>query len=211
MCPDHQMLSVYLDGELPSPWKEKMEKHLSVCPQCRERLSAYREISQRAAGSVPEGGAVSEGESILEAAKERVWFRLQNLTAGEICPRRSPGFWSGSVSVPLPAAAAAAVILVVAFAAAGFRRNAGTLQLQDMAAAGVDLDVRGIMPVSDMNGVLQYLGDKDTGDIVILRLPESRNFMSSGEPTILKAAELPARIPMGPAPSNYPSGRNTPR
>ncbi|MDR0624478.1 MAG: hypothetical protein LBG10_08620, partial [Treponema sp.] len=135
----------------------------------------------------------------------------QTLEAGETRRRHGPAIWRRSVSIPLPAAAAAAVILCIALAAVLFRQNAGTPQLQDMTATGVELDVRGIVPVSDMRGVLQYLGDNDTGDIVILRLPESRNFMSSGEPTILKAAELPARIPMGSGSAGYSSGRNTPR
>jgi hypothetical protein len=47
-----------------------------------------------------------------------------------------------------------------------------------------------LIPVADMSGVLQYLGNRDSGgDILILRLPETRSFMSSGEPAILKAAD----------------------
>jgi acetyl-CoA acetyltransferase len=149
-----------------------------------------------------EGEIAPAGKAALEAAKDRVWLRLQNIEAPSRRP--TPAIWRRSVSIPLPAAAAAAVILFIALAALLFRQNTAAFPMQDMATAGVDLDVRGIVPVSDMHGVLQYLGDQDTGDIVILRLPESRSFMSSGEPTILKAADLPARIPLG-------SGRNTPR
>jgi hypothetical protein len=61
-----------------------------------------------------------------------------------------------------------------------------------MAATGT-IDMQGIVPVSDMNGVLQYLGNQDTADIMIIRLPESRNFSSSGEPTIIKAADYSRR------------------
>jgi hypothetical protein len=35
----------------------------------------------------------------------------------------------------------------------------------------------------------QYLGGDDSGDIVIIRLPESRSFNSYGEPAIIRAAE----------------------
>jgi anti-sigma factor RsiW len=202
------MLSVYLDGELPSPWKEKMEKHLALCVSCRGRLDAYREIShQLQGGEASFRGAVSAGDPA--PAKERVWLRLQNREAAA-ARRPAPGIWGRSVSIPLPAAAAAAAVLCIALAAVWFRPGAGAPQIQDMTAAGM-VDVRGMVPVSDMNGVFQYLGNQDTGDIVILRLPESRNFMSSGEPTILKAAELPARVPGGPGSAPYPSGRNTPR
>jgi hypothetical protein len=213
------MLSVYLDGELPSPWKEKMETHLALCASCRDRLEAYREMSRglKKADAAPAGpdaspaAKISAGEAGLEAAKDRVWLRIQRLETGDARRRPARELWRRSVSIPLPAAAAAAVILFTALAVLLFRQNTAAPSMQDMAAAGIDLDVRGIVPVSDMHGVLQYLGDKDTGDIVILRLPESRNFMSSGEPTILKAADLPPRIPMGPPAADYSSGRNTPR
>ncbi|MDR1374109.1 MAG: zf-HC2 domain-containing protein [Treponema sp.] len=218
MCPDHQMLSVYLDGELPSPWKEKMENHLAFCTSCRDRLDAYRDMSKklRRAEVLPAGedtvpkSAVFSGDAVLEAARDRVWVRLQHIEADTTRRLPPPGLWRKSVSLPLPAAAAA-VILVIALAALWFRQSAAVPELQDMAAAGVELDVRGIVPVSDMNGVLQYLGDKDTGDIIILRLPESRNFMSSGEPTIIRAAELPSRIPLGAGSADYSSGRNRQR
>jgi hypothetical protein len=218
MCPDRQMLSVYLDGELPSPWKEKLEKHLALCAPCRDRMDAYRGISKKlrkveaplsGEEAVP-GSGVFTGEAALETAKDRVWSRLQRLEDDATRRLPPPGLWRKSVSLPLPVAAAAA-ILVIALAALWFRQSAAVPQLQDMAAAGVELDVRGIVPVADMNGVLQYLGDHDTGDIVILRLPESRNFMSSGEPTIIKAAELPARILTGSPSADYSSGRNRPR
>jgi hypothetical protein len=55
------------------------------------------------------------------------------------------------------------------------------------------LEVQGIVPVSDMNGVIQYLGGEDTADIVIIRLPESQRFMSSGEPAIIRAADYSGR------------------
>jgi hypothetical protein len=49
------------------------------------------------------------------------------------------------------------------------------------------------IPVADMNGVIQYLGNDDTADIVIIRLPESKSFMSFGEPAIVKAADYSGR------------------
>jgi hypothetical protein len=48
-----------------------------------------------------------------------------------------------------------------------------------------------------MESVLQYLGSNDTGDILILRLPESRNFASYGEPAIIKAADYTRYAPKG--------------
>jgi len=41
MCPEPQLLSVYTDGELPSPWKEKLEAHLGECSECKEKLKKF--------------------------------------------------------------------------------------------------------------------------------------------------------------------------
>jgi hypothetical protein len=110
---------------------------------------------------------------------------------------RSASVWRRRISIPLPAAAAAAAVLIVAMAAVWVRRPVEQpaviphmALLSDEALNGPD-----VVPIADMNGVLQYLGSKDSGDILILRLPESRNFMSSGEPAILKAADYTRRQP----------------
>jgi hypothetical protein len=186
MCPDHQILSVYMDGELPSPWKEKMEHHLALCARCRKKLEAYQGMSRLL-------DRTGDGDGALKGAKERVWIKLQDRPEWNFSPR--PGIWRRSVAVPFPAAVAAAALLFITLGALAFRQFFFTPPAQDGMAAGVGLDLPGMIPVSDMSGVLQYLGSQDPGDIVILRLPESRNFMSSGEPRIIKAAELPAAYP----------------
>jgi hypothetical protein len=208
MCPDRQILSLYTDGELPSPWKEKLEGHLSICARCREEMEKYRKVSRFLAGA--------ENSGSLEAAKERVLLKLRS--RGEDALPRNLSFWRKNVSLPFPAAAAAAAVLLFFLGLFVFRQIflAGSA-LDKVMAAGVNLDLQGITPVSDINGILQYLGDKDTEDIVILRLPESRNFMSSGEPRILKAAELPAKYSRGfvppphPGPGDYSTGSGLPR
>jgi hypothetical protein len=178
MCPDRQILSVYLDGELSSPWKEKLESHLALCPECREQLAVWR------------GLAVEENNTeICEKAKERVWANL-NRETGMRRYFRQP-VWQRYISIPLPAAAAAAILIIV-FALALIRQPSPAPAQPDMANA-MDIDMNGMIPVSDMNGVLQYLSSRENGDFIILHLPESRNFSGSGEPTILKAADYSRR------------------
>jgi anti-sigma factor RsiW len=179
MCPDRQLLSVYLDGELPSPWKEKMETHLGRCPQCGERLETYRRLFAPLSAP-PEN-----------VAKERVWRALEAGVRSGIYggPRRYAAVWRRSVSIPLPAAAAVAVVIIAALAALWVRRPAENTALPNMIVASEENLAPGVVPVSDMNGVLQYLGAGDSGDILILRLPESRSFTSSGEPAIIRAAD----------------------
>jgi hypothetical protein len=194
MCPDRQILSVYFDQELPSPWKEKMEKHLAGCPACRARFERYGEISARIA---PPG---ESRDRPGEALRERVWQRITldadpDRRSRRLSPEYGREFWRRSLSVPVPAAAAAAaVFLILLFGLAFSNRPAAIRNLQDnTVAAGIEGDLQSIEPVPDMSGILQYLEREDQGDIVIIRLPESRNFMSAGEPTIIRAADYSRR------------------
>jgi anti-sigma factor RsiW len=206
MCPDRQILSVYFDGELPSPWKEKMEAHLASCAACTAILRQYTLCSAKLKrGEGPPfksspvgnplkstgGGALqpSAFNDALELAGERVWKNLLQKT-GNRAPDRA--LWRRKVSLPLPAAAAAAVLFII-LAAALLRQPGQTAVQQDMMAGGMGLNMQDMVPVSDMDGVLQYLGNQDSNDMVIMRLPESKSFISSGEPTMIKAADYSRR------------------
>jgi hypothetical protein len=198
MCPDRQILSLYFDGELPSPWKEKLETHLEGCAGCRARLETYRGLSL-ASGTI--------GEDKMSAARDRVWSRLaapppvKPVESGGLFPG-GEGFWNRSVTLPLPAAAA--IFIIIAFFAILALKPQGAVLISDTppVASVIDMDVPGIAPVSDMSGVLQYLSSQDTSEFVIIRLPESRSFSRFGEPALLKAADYSG---------NSSPGRTTPR
>jgi hypothetical protein len=187
---------LYLDGELPSPWKEKMEAHLETCSGCRARLETYRGFCMDVLGS-----------DAIEAAKDRVWSKLA--APAPVSPQRKRLFsagkkegslWRRSLTLPLPAAAAVFIIIAL-FAILSLRPRPDSRIPDTAAASGLDLDVFGIVPASDMNRVLQYLSNQDTSDFVIIRLPESRSFSSFGEPTLLKAADYTGSLSPGRAPS----------
>ena len=202
MCPDQEILSLYFDGELPSPWKEKMDSHLVSCKKCQSRLLQYRKLR----------GVLEEDRfEVSEELQNRVWDKvtsgvpagmpagipgekpagLDNLTRTR---KRRHVFWNRTVSLPFPAAAAAAAaFIIVAFLVIqGIGVSSGTTQAPGI-AAGISTDVQGIIPVSDMNSVLQYLSAEDMADYVIIRLPETRSFSSSGEPTLLRSADYSRR------------------
>jgi len=209
MCPDPQILSIYTDGELPSPWKEKMESHLAECSACKEKYKNFKSLQElfqksthnertfveRTSGHIPEEQR-SEQE-LMEEAKEKVWKRLQS--------RRRPvqrfysnNVWQRKISVPLPAAAAAAII--IALMAAVWMRGGSANNNSGFASIPVENtgktsftisaeeEIPSIIPTADLKSVLQYLGG-DHGDIIILQLPESSNFLRSGEPAMIRAAD----------------------
>ena len=194
MCPDRQILSVYLDHELPSPWKEKMEAHLAACPSCRDQLARLRQVS-----AVLRAGAERIEACPGEVLRERIWLNLSSSgalrTAFPGSQKHPPHFWDRCLAVPLPAVAAAAAFLVVFLSLTLIGRIARGETLPDTAvSADLDSTIQNFVPASDMNGVLQYLGREDPGDIMIIRLPESKSFMSAGEPTIIKAADYSRRV-----------------
>jgi len=207
MCPDPQLLSIYIDGELPSPWKEKMESHFSQCSGCREKLDNLQRLHELLKKDTTErrttveenatdSAAVEHETEFMEGAKTRVWQKLESRRSFKSGVR----LWRRRLSVPLPAAAAAAVIIALLTALwvrDGRVKNNGFAQQPqepvNFILAAED-ELPGVIPAVDISGVLQYL-TSDGKDVIILRLPESRNFSRTGEPAIIRAADYPRRQP----------------
>ncbi|MDR2729721.1 MAG: zf-HC2 domain-containing protein [Treponema sp.] len=204
MCPDTQLLSIYIDGELPSPWKEKLETHLQQCSSCSKKLFGYRQLRETVRND-PEFASIEE-------ARDKIWLNLSShfkvpdnreypgsRNSGSFTFNRfnrakmSRPFWQNHVSIPLPAAAAAVILLLFAVF---WLRGESKAGLKPDANSSVVLaadEAPGIIP-ADMSSVLKYL-DTEGADILILRLPESRKFMNSGEPAIINAVDYSRRYP----------------
>jgi len=216
MCPEPQILSLYLDGELPSPWKEKMQEHFEQCIVCREKFenmkrlqelfhkdkTAARTYIERIvdAPGTQKGSNSQEktsAENDLKEVKERVWNKIENRRNFR---SQNINMWQRRLSIPVPAAAAAAVIILL-LAAFWMRINTNAPNQQDttdksnfILAAEMDKieEIPGIIPsAADMSGILQYLAPANNGtNIIILQLPESQNFLRAGEPAIIRAADF---------------------
>ena len=193
MCPDRQIISLYLDEELPSPWKEKMETHLESCAQCRSVLAGYRNLGKSL-------GDLSD--ETVQAAQERVWKKItapELVVTGEsagkpgektIYRRPMKRVWSRNITLPLPVAAAAAAVIIIAFfTLMGIRGGSQPAPQQAIAAADIGFDDYTTVPVQDMNDVLKYLSSQDSGDFMVVRLPESTRFSRTGDPALINAAD----------------------
>jgi len=201
MCPDRQIISLYHDKELPSPWKEKLESHLESCAECRAALAGYRNLGE-SLKDLP--------EDTVQAARERVWSKLssqEHFEPEKIHIRqtwKAGRQWSRTVTLPLPAAAAAAaaVVLVILFVVlTGIRGETRPLSQDTVAATNMGLNDYGMVPVHDMNDVLRYLSSQDNGDFMVIRLPESTRFSRQGEPALINAADY-SRNYSGNSPRN---------
>jgi hypothetical protein len=202
MCPDPQLLSIYLDGELPSPWKEKIQAHFAQCPICREKLENFKKLKElfkndksscRTYVERIAGESRTYTEQELIEAKERVWKNIESRRS--YTPRF--GLLRQKISIPLPAAAAAAIVILL-LTVFWLRGPGGDNHLAEntentnfILATEMDrIDELPVMlPAADMSGVLQYLAS-DGANIIIFQLPENKNFFRSGEPAIIKAADF---------------------
>ncbi|MDR0323508.1 MAG: zf-HC2 domain-containing protein [Treponema sp.] len=212
MCPEHQVISIYADGELPSPWKEKLESHIAECSVCREKLESFktlRDLFKTDTKQTIAENALAEQE-LMEAAKEKVWRKLESRRhfRTRTVNRQTAGMWHRRFAVPLPAAAAAAVVIMLVTAIwvrsgadNGVVNNGGFAAVQPSAyieAANSMIAPEEEMPgfgfASDINSVLQYLSSSDA-NIIILQLPENNSFSRISEPEIIRAADHTRRVP----------------
>ena len=191
-CSFRQWISVYFDGEMVSPWKEKMEAHIAGCPDCARQLESYKNISLSLAPAEDE---------IIDEARQRVLQKLE--TSGYNSGYRTRPAWEPSpiwkrrVSIPIPAAAAV-VFMLFALAFLWITRSSGRLNDSSNMAITAETEILpDVIPFSGMESVMQSLISTDAGDILILRLPESRKFASYGEPAIIKAADYSRNLSAG--------------
>jgi len=211
MCPEPQLLSSYVDGELPSPWKEKMDVHLRDCPACRKKAENLKQLQELLHKDT---GAKKINSTEIQASKEKIWRNIETqlrFTPSKTTNRETlrftprPRVWQRKISISIPAAAAAAIIiaLITMFISGGGRimnngfaaQKANFDEERTNFSLAAEEEIPEIIPTAtDLNGVLQYLG-ADSSDIIILRLPESRNFSRAGEPAIIKAADYSRRHP----------------
>lgn len=104
------LVSDYLDGELPPARKREMEQHLTECPECRALLEDLRLL-------------VTRSRALPEVPPDRdLWPAIAARLAGEapapaVSTRPKPRVWTArriSFSIPQFAAACAAMLALVA-------------------------------------------------------------------------------------------------
>ncbi len=183
MCPNPELISAFVDGEVPSPWKDTLERHLGVCAACAAKAGAMRKLG------VSLVGVAGETENADSGAKDRVFARLQSNI--RISPFR-PTLFNRKVLLPLPVVAAAALV----FAVLGF-----TLMNSGRSNTELRMAVRktmGAMPVSTagigMESILEYLAKQDAGVNITITLPQGSSALNpagnAGDPFIVREADF---------------------
>jgi anti-sigma factor RsiW len=170
MCPDEILLTAFVDNEVPSPWKERIELHLEQCERCRTRVETYRELRVR----------LRSADSIdalqLAHAVQRIRLSLEetekaaSMKGARRLVARYPillALSSRRVSVPLPLLVASA-LLIVFFAGLAF----GIFGAGRYANQALALSTR--LPATtnaNIESLVSTLSQTDPSQVVTIRAP----------------------------------------
>lgn len=106
-CPDKDLYSAYVDGELESPWKEKIEAHLASCEKCSVIVDSYKKMSLKLSEN-------SFPELDIDGSFLKLYAKRQDcLKRMEINKNKPTSWFYKSNKIPVPALAAAALFLFV--------------------------------------------------------------------------------------------------
>ncbi len=184
MCPDREILSAWLDGEIDSPWDRALEEHVGSCPDCRGRLERLEAVRR----------------SLLEApvpdwrpAMERV---RSSLVARGLARVPTAPVWRRRVSLPVPAAAAAAVVIILlagALAVSVVRSSIGLVRITRQGPSGTEIRIAA--PVSDLESLLRSIDSGTGAPEDVITLPKNVQLVPVGEPLMGKETEITRRRP----------------
>ena len=118
ICPDKNLYSAYVDGEVPSPWKEKLEEHLASCENCRAVVSRYKALN--CAVKKADEGTPAVTDDFLASSFKELSPRWELAAEKAIAERANAPAASSRKYAPLHYFAVAAMFLVVAFVPAFF-------------------------------------------------------------------------------------------
>ncbi|MBN2738095.1 MAG: zf-HC2 domain-containing protein [Spirochaetales bacterium] len=179
MCPEKELLSAYYDGELESPWSDRIRDHLKICEECAAKINGFKELSIF---------LKSDSEPSVAEVMGRV---RQTIQAPEYKWRSH--LWDRRVSLPMPLLAVAAVFLIVVGFLFAYRvavpvstpsqvivstDNSGRTELQISA------------PVQDMETLIKLLEEQGSFEEVIFQLPSEGEIWSQGEPELIRAVDF---------------------
>ena len=202
MCPDTELLSAWSDGEVPSPWKERIASHLEGCRSCADRVAGFKRLSLRlrSAGKFDEAALVAkvatrlgidrlESEPAPDAARTAA---VRHPAAGS-SPRRH-----ANLALPIPyAAVAAAALLAVGILSGRMIGIPGALARGSAASPLAVATETSALPASlssgnvmsgnsTMDSLVRYLETQNAPVSITIQLPPNGSFTGGGTPMIVK-------------------------
>jgi anti-sigma factor RsiW len=191
MCPDHELLSAHVDGEVPSPWSERIEQHLAVCHACAEAAERYRN-----AGFLLREHASPEEIAIVDRLRDRLDESFRRYPSGASGPAAATGsrIWRRSISLPFPLAVAAALaILLLSGVATTVWLRPAKPAIESISASEIAAPIA--QPAS-MDDLLRFLDSQNAQATLTIRLPTGTTFDNPGRPVIMRASDSALILPV---------------
>lgn len=195
MCPDRELLSAWVDGEIPSPWRETIDRHVELCATCAGVVASIKKTQELFSADMA---------TIDEASSEAKASVVQRLEAtlharGPIGSRSirvgSVSLWSHKFSVPFPAIAAAALVLaVLGFSLASSTRHTAELQLAVQRAFEATLVASPAASPMGTTGmgiesIIDYVSRQNAPISINISLPAGAFGGTAGDPFIVREAD----------------------
>ncbi len=182
MCPDRELLSAWTDGEVPSPWRETIERHIETCTTCSGVVTSMKRTHALLASDAALIDAAAG--SAHARVEERLGFATLRGAAS------SGAFWNRKYPVPFPVAAAAALVLAVlgfALAESG-RRNADLRMAVQRAFEATPVATSGM----GIESIIEYISKQNSSVNINITLPAEAFGSVTGDPFIVREADFQA-------------------
>lgn len=182
MCPDRELLSAWTDGEVPSPWRETIERHLETCATCSQVVASMNRTHDLFTSDAETIDAFSE--PLRAKVEERLGFAAFHQ------PTSSGVFWKRRYSIPFPVAAAAALVLAIlgfALAESG-SRNADLRMAVQRAYEATPVATSGM----GIESIIEYLSKQNSAVNINITLPAEAFGAVTGDPFIVREADFQA-------------------
>ncbi|GAB1432866.1 hypothetical protein MASR2M29_14910 [Spirochaetota bacterium] len=178
MCPNHELLSAWLDDEIPSPWKENMARHIEGCKSCEAVVAKLMSVREAFAADAADLDAISD--KAKNRTYEKLEYRLHKPFGSNRAIKR--------LYIPIPMAMAAILaIAVLGFALlASQRRNSELRMAVLMAQEASSLVSSGL----GIETVIDFVSRQNGAVNININLPSDVFGSARGEPVIIKEADL---------------------
>ena len=180
MCPDDQLLSAFVDNEIPSPWKERMELHLCKCARCSGKVEALESLSRSLlALDADHVQALGQAKIRIAASINANAAPRREIRSGFV--QRILGVWSRRIPLPLPFLAVGlfAIVFIAGMTLGLFNpllKDTNTLASTSKVLAS---------HATTLETLVRYLESQNSAQAVTINMPGEAWFAQPGNPVLV--------------------------
>lgn len=183
MCPDKQVLSAYVDGEVSGKYEQIILDHCNDCEECTETLHFYRSLKEN---------LVQISTPDIPLSQARVYDRIKAEIREEEKHRQKifslRDFWRESISLPAPMVAFSTILFFVLLG--GFIVSLNISKTTGIASLGPSTPSRVEIDAGSLEELSKYFEAESISIQIKMKLPEDSHFEIVGEPQFLREADF---------------------